>query len=119
MWPTPSIHTRSLPVSSACISVASARVVKASSSPTTTSAGTVVATTGGEVYLFGTDNKPYGDPFDLPGLHFTRESADSMALNRVTGGAIIMALGGVLSLTDRRYRVAAGARRVPQGVPAE
>ncbi len=31
-----------------------------------------------------------------------------------------MALGGLLSLTDRRYRVAAGARRaVPQGMPAE
>ena len=28
------------------------------------------------------------------------------------GGAIIMALGGGLSLTDRRYRVAAGARRM-------
>ena len=27
------------------------------------------------------------------------------------GGAIIMALGGMLSLTDRRFRVAAGARR--------
>ena len=37
------------------------------------------------------------------------------------GGAIIMAIGGMLSLTDRRYRVAAGARRqVPtSGVPAE
>ena len=39
--------------------------------------------------------------------------------NWLWGGAIIMALGGLLSLTDRRYRVAAGARRVPQGVPAE
>jgi cytochrome c-type biogenesis protein CcmF len=35
-------------------------------------------------------------------------------------GSIIMAVGGVLSLTDRRYRVAAGARKAPaQGVPAE
>ena len=35
-------------------------------------------------------------------------------------GAGLMALGGLLSLTDRRYRVAAGARRAaPQGVPAE
>jgi cytochrome c-type biogenesis protein CcmF len=42
--------------------------------------------------------------------------------NWVWGGTIIMALGGVLSLTDRRYRVAAaGARQraEPQGVPAE
>ncbi len=39
--------------------------------------------------------------------------------NWLWGGAILMALGGVLSLSDRRYRVAAGARRVPSGVPAE
>ena len=35
------------------------------------------------------------------------------------GGAIIMALGGLLSLTDRRYRVAAGAPRRLDAVPAE
>ncbi len=34
-------------------------------------------------------------------------------------GAGLMALGGLLSLTDRRYRVAAGARKAPAGVPAE
>ncbi|MCB6177467.1 heme lyase CcmF/NrfE family subunit [Rhodobacter sp. Har01] len=35
-------------------------------------------------------------------------------------GAALMALGGFLSLTDRRYRVAAGARKASvQGVPAE
>jgi cytochrome c-type biogenesis protein CcmF len=39
--------------------------------------------------------------------------------NWIWGGAILMALGGALSLSDRRYRVAAGARRLPQGVPAE
>jgi cytochrome c-type biogenesis protein CcmF len=41
--------------------------------------------------------------------------------NWIWGGSIIMALGGVVSLSDRRYRVAAGARRkpVPSGVPAE
>ena len=41
--------------------------------------------------------------------------------NWIWGGAILMALGGVLSLTDRRYRVAAGARKsaVSRGVPAE
>jgi cytochrome c-type biogenesis protein CcmF len=31
--------------------------------------------------------------------------------NWIWAGAIIMSLGGVMSLTDRRYRVAAGARR--------
>ncbi|MFC0199332.1 heme lyase CcmF/NrfE family subunit [Paracoccus rhizosphaerae] len=31
--------------------------------------------------------------------------------NWIWGGAMLMALGGLISLTDRRYRVAAGARR--------
>ena len=35
------------------------------------------------------------DPFGLPGLHFTRERADSMAINQVKGGAIIMAGSGM------------------------
>ena len=45
--------------------------------------------------------------------------------NWIWGGGILMALGGLLSLTDRRYRVAAGAARrkpepnEPKGVPAE
>lgn len=39
--------------------------------------------------------------------------------NWIWGGAILMALGGVLSLSDRRFRVAAGARRQMRGVPAE
>ncbi|MDQ2067994.1 heme lyase CcmF/NrfE family subunit [Xinfangfangia sp. CPCC 101601] len=38
--------------------------------------------------------------------------------NWIWAGSILMALGGALSLTDRRYRVAAGARK-PAGVPAE
>jgi cytochrome c-type biogenesis protein CcmF len=41
--------------------------------------------------------------------------------NWIWGGTILMALGGMISLTDRRFRVAAGAaRRTPVGgVPAE
>lgn len=35
------------------------------------------------------------DPFDLPGLHFTRETAESIAINQVSGGAIIMAGSGM------------------------
>jgi cytochrome c-type biogenesis protein CcmF len=38
--------------------------------------------------------------------------------NWLWGGAILMALGGAISLSDRRYRVAVGARRA-QAVPAE
>ena len=36
-----------------------------------------------------------GDPFALPGLHFTRETAASMALNRIGGGAVILAGSGM------------------------
>jgi metallo-beta-lactamase family protein len=35
------------------------------------------------------------DPFHVPGLHFTRETPESMAINRVAGGAIIMAGAGM------------------------
>ena len=39
--------------------------------------------------------------------------------NWIWGGAILMALGGLLSLSDRRHRVAAGAARRMQTVAAE
>ncbi len=35
------------------------------------------------------------DPLDLPGLRYTREAADSMAINRIVGGAVIMAGSGM------------------------
>lgn len=35
------------------------------------------------------------DPFALPGLHFTRETSQSMALNRIGGGAVILAGSGM------------------------
>ncbi len=35
------------------------------------------------------------DPFSLPGLRFTRETAASMAINRISGGALIMAGSGM------------------------
>lgn len=35
------------------------------------------------------------DPFSLPGLHMTRETADSMALNNISSGAVIMAGSGM------------------------
>jgi len=35
------------------------------------------------------------DPFDLPSLHFTRESSESMAINQVVSGAVIMAGSGM------------------------
>ncbi len=35
------------------------------------------------------------DPFEFPGLHFTRESTESIALNNIQSGAIIMAGSGM------------------------
>ena len=35
------------------------------------------------------------DPFDFSGLHFTRETAESMALNQISAGAIIIAGSGM------------------------
>ncbi|MGC9420359.1 MAG: MBL fold metallo-hydrolase [Rhodovulum sp.] len=35
------------------------------------------------------------DPFRLPELHFTREASESMALNRIRSGAVIMAGSGM------------------------
>ena len=35
------------------------------------------------------------DPFMLPGLHFIRDTSDSIALNRINGGAIILAGSGM------------------------
>ena len=35
------------------------------------------------------------DPFALPGLHFTRETAESIVLNRIGGGAVILAGSGM------------------------
>lgn len=35
------------------------------------------------------------DPFSLPGLHFTRQTAESIAINQLDGGAVIMAGSGM------------------------
>jgi metallo-beta-lactamase family protein len=35
------------------------------------------------------------DPFDIPGLQMTRETAESKAINRITGGAVILAGAGM------------------------
>jgi metallo-beta-lactamase family protein len=35
------------------------------------------------------------DPFDIPGLQMTRETSESRAINRITGGAVIMAGAGM------------------------
>ncbi|MEZ5462008.1 MBL fold metallo-hydrolase [Dokdonella sp.] len=37
----------------------------------------------------------HGDPFDMPGLHFTRETSESMAINTIQSGAVILAGSGM------------------------
>ena len=37
----------------------------------------------------------HGDPFAMPGLHFTRETTESMAINNIDSGAIILAGSGM------------------------
>jgi cytochrome c-type biogenesis protein CcmF len=58
-----------------------------------------------------------GDP-QAGGGYAVRSYVKPLA-NWIWGGAILMALGGVLSLADRRLRVAAGAVRPQRAVPAE
>jgi metallo-beta-lactamase family protein len=45
------------------------------------------------------------DPLALPGLHFTRDRAESRALNNVRGGAIIMAGAGMATGGRVRYHL--------------
>ncbi|UYV39365.1 heme lyase CcmF/NrfE family subunit [Rhodobacteraceae bacterium D3-12] len=59
-----------------------------------------------------------GDPQDGGG--WAMRTYYKPLANWIWGGAILMAIGGALSLSDRRYRVAAGARKARVGgVPAE
>lgn len=37
----------------------------------------------------------HGDPFDMPGLHFTRDTSESMAINSIESGAVILAGSGM------------------------
>ena len=58
-----------------------------------------------------------GDPQDGGG-YAVRSYIEPFA-SWLWAGALLMGLGGLLSLSDRRYRVAAGARRGAVGVAAE
>ncbi|MFN3613527.1 MAG: cytochrome c-type biogenesis CcmF C-terminal domain-containing protein, partial [Rubrimonas sp.] len=63
-----------------------------------------------------------GDPQGQNGQAWAVRTYIKPYANWIWGGAIIMALGGIASLTDRRYRVGAPARaavRAPAAVPAE
>lgn len=46
------------------------------------------------------------DPFHLDNLHFARDAADSMAINRITAGAVIMAGAGMCTGGRVRHHLA-------------
>ncbi len=57
---------------------------------------------------------------EQPGGAYTVRTYIKPLTNWIWFGSFLMSLGGLLSLTDRRYRMAAGARKAPAGgVPAE
>ncbi len=85
------------------------RVYPAAGMPTTEAA--IANGVFRDIYLVIGDEQP-GGGFAVRG--YVKPFA-----NWIWAGAIIMALGGGLSLSDRRFRVAAGARKAPRGVPAE
>lgn len=45
------------------------------------------------------------DPFNFPALHFTKEASDSMALNTIHSGALIMAGSGMCTGGRVRYHL--------------
>jgi len=56
------------------------------------------------------------DPFSVPGLHFTRETAESMAINRIRGGAVIMAGSGMATGGRVRHHLKHNLWRSEAGV---
>lgn len=56
------------------------------------------------------------DPLALPGLHFTRERAESVALNNVHGGAVIMAGSGMATGGRVRHHLRHNISRAECGV---
>ncbi|MGA7440129.1 MAG: MBL fold metallo-hydrolase [Luteibacter sp.] len=49
---------------------------------------------------------PDDDPFQMPGMHFTRSTAESMALNTIHAGAIILAGAGMCNGGRVRHHLA-------------
>ena len=66
---------------------------------------------GGDLYAV------IGDPAEAPGAFVTRLYFNPLVAWMWTG-VLVMALGGLLSLSDRRYRVGAPARRRRGGAAA-
>ncbi|MGF1660671.1 MAG: heme lyase CcmF/NrfE family subunit [Rubrimonas sp.] len=83
----------------------------------TTEAGIAYGFTRDLYIVLGDPQQPR--PGEAPGAYAVRSYVKPFA-NWIWGGAVIMALGGVLSLSDRRYRVGAPvrARRAAPASPA-
>lgn len=58
----------------------------------------------------------HDDPLSLPGLHLVHETVDSMAINRIGGGAIIMAGSGMATGGRVRHHLAHNLGRPSTGV---
>ena len=56
------------------------------------------------------------DPFNLPELHFTRQTADSIAINSVKSGAIIMAGSGMCTGGRIRHHLRNNLGRAASGI---
>ena len=56
------------------------------------------------------------DPFGLPGLRFVREAAESMGLNRLPGGAVLMAGSGMCTGGRVRHHLRHNLWRTEAGV---
>jgi metallo-beta-lactamase family protein len=56
------------------------------------------------------------DPFHIPGLHFTRDASESMAINRIVGGAIIIAGSGMCTGGRVRHHLRHNVWRPQAGI---
>jgi metallo-beta-lactamase family protein len=56
------------------------------------------------------------DPFSVPGLHFTKNSSESIAINDVKGGAIIMAGSGMATGGRIRHHLLHNLSRKESGI---
>jgi metallo-beta-lactamase family protein len=56
------------------------------------------------------------DPLSVPGLHLTRETSDSMAINKVSGGAVIMAGSGMATGGRVRHHLKHNLWRTDAGI---
>lgn len=56
------------------------------------------------------------DPFHVPGLHLTRDASESMALNRIAGGAVIIAGSGMCTGGRVRHHLRHNIWRADAGI---